>query len=405
MTVQWLPDSRREIPARDYSMAQLVVGTAAPIGAPNWVGVYQVFLHCDLDDEHEQDLNVDDVERFEGIAHNFRDVAPLMQRHSRFMTGGPVLRVRPMPSRPQLLAVRTRTSPDTLLVDFSRRRAEPEEGNTSPSPDLLLKGHRGSGRAMAWCEQVASRLATGGADNLVNVYWLGSLVEGAGRGGTTIQQPGMTLRGHTDVIDDISWHGSHGAVLSSCSRAGELILWDLRASKQDVQHERPHGSAPVYTTQFHPTAHFMLATGGADNTTRVWDIRKFKEPCAALVGHSDAVRGVEWAPFNETVLLSYSADGSTRCWDLAKRFSGATQQSDDTRDARASLGDDRVCSADLVFTHAGHTAGVREAAWAPFPEDEWTVASVCDNNMLQLWTPHPDTYNDEVVCEEDEDVT
>lgn len=42
-----------------------------------------------------------------------------------------------------------------------------------------------------------------------------------------------------------------------------------------------------------------------------------------------------------------------------------------------------------------HTAQVREAAWAPFEEDEWTVASVDDNNNLMMWSPHDEVYNDE----------
>ena len=41
--------------------------------------------------------------------------------------------------------------------------------------------------------------------------------------------------------------------------------------------------------------------------------------------------------------------------------------------------------AELVFVHGGHTAKINDIAWNP--NDEWTLASVADDNVLQIWQP------------------
>jgi histone-binding protein RBBP4 len=115
----------------------------------------------------------------------------------------------------------------------------------------------------------------------------------------------------------------------------------------------------------------------------VWDIRSFRKPIGELVGHTDAVHGVKWAPFNDTVLMSYGVDRTVICWDLANLNTKPVEEDDDH------------ANPELVFKHCGHTATVRDAVWAPFDDDEWTVASVDDNNLLQLWAPHEEVYNDE----------
>ena len=41
--------------------------------------------------------------------------------------------------------------------------------------------------------------------------------------------------------------------------------------------------------------------------------------------------------------------------------------------------------AELVFVHGGHTAKINDISWNP--NDEWTLASVADDNVLQIWQP------------------
>lgn len=58
--------------------------------------------------------------------------------------------------------------------------------------------------------------------------------------------------------------------------------------------------------------------------------------------------------------------------------------------------------AELIFVHAGHTAKVNDISWNPNVhtqeygdlQNEWMLASVGDDNVLQIWQPAEAIYND-----------
>ena len=47
---------------------------------------------------------------------------------------------------------------------------------------------------------------------------------------------------------------------------------------------------------------------------------------------------------------------------------------------------------ELLFIHGGHTAKVSDFAWSP--SDEWVVASVAEDNILQIWQMAENIYAD-----------
>ena len=57
--------------------------------------------------------------------------------------------------------------------------------------------------------------------------------------------------------------------------------------------------------------------------------------------------------------------------------------------------------AELIFVHAGHTAKVNDISWNPNVggegasegQEEWTLASVGDDNVLQIWQPAQAGYD------------
>lgn len=57
--------------------------------------------------------------------------------------------------------------------------------------------------------------------------------------------------------------------------------------------------------------------------------------------------------------------------------------------------------AELIFVHAGHTAKVNDISWNPNvggegaseEQEEWTLASVGDDNVLQIWQPAQAVYD------------
>jgi histone-binding protein RBBP4 len=377
-SVAWMEDSRRAIPLRDYAVAQVVTGSVS--AETNYVTVNHVFLHTPLDEDEEH--SEEDVAAFRGYQGQFGDVAALMQRHCRYVHEGPVTLIRPMPSRPQMLAVRGRMN-TISVTDIGRRRPEPED--TVPRPDMRLRGHRREGYGMEWNALEEGRLATASADTTVNVYDLNADLDLCGTRPTVDIGPLATLKGHTDAVEDLSWHPQHSTVLASAGFDKAVRVWDLRSANVCRQDGVIHRDF-VHGIDFHPTALFVFATCAADNSVRVWDMRKLSEPAAELVGHLGPVHGVKWAPFSDGVLMSYGADRQVICWDISKI-------------GQHIEGDDQHAPPEMVFRHTGHTAQVREASWAPFSEDEWTVASVDDNNTLMLWSPHDEVYNDEVDLE------
>jgi WD40 repeat protein len=40
---------------------------------------------------------------------------------------------------------------------------------------------------------------------------------------------------------------------------------------------------------------------------------------------------------------------------------------------------------ELLFIHGGHTAKISDFAWNQ--QDDWVVASVAEDNILQIWSP------------------
>jgi histone-binding protein RBBP4 len=107
-----------------------------------------------------------------------------------------------------------------------------------------------------------------------------------------------------------------------------------------------------------------------------------------LKGHTDGVFTVKWAPFDESVLASCSSDRRVSVWDLSRV--GMEQSPEDAEDGPP----------ELLFMHGGHTSNVSDLSWNT--KDPWTVASVSEDNVLQVWHMAEEIYAGE---NEEEDST
>ena len=88
----------------------------------------------------------------------------------------------------------------------------------------------------------------------------------------------------------------------------------------------------------------------------------------------------------------------TRCsgiWDLSRI--GMEQTPEDAEDGPP----------ELLFLHGGHTSKVSDISWNA--NDEWTIASCSEDNVLQVWNMAEEIYaegedqdgDDEVIGEDD----
>jgi histone-binding protein RBBP4 len=53
---------------------------------------------------------------------------------------------------------------------------------------------------------------------------------------------------------------------------------------------------------------------------------------------------------------------------------------------------------ELLFLHGGHTSKVSDFSWNS--KDEWSIASVSEDNVLQVWNPC-----EEIYAEDDEEAS
>lgn len=80
---------------------------------------------------------------------------------------------------------------------------------------------------------------------------------------------------------------------------------------------------PVHSASFSPHGN-RLVTGGADNTIRIWDLRKRRIE-HVIAGHTSLVSDAAFEPEFGRVLFSSSFDGTARLWAVDGGFdSGST---------------------------------------------------------------------------------
>ena len=89
---------------------------------------------------------------------------------------------------------------------------------------------------------------------------------------------------------------------------------------------------------------------------------------------------VVWAPFNESVFASSSADRRVFVWDCSRI--GQEQSEEDAEDGPA----------ELLFVHGGHTSKVSDFGWCE--TEDWYVASVAEDNILQVWQMAENIYHE-----------
>ena len=140
----------------------------------------------------------------------------------------------------------------------------------------------------------------------------------------------------------------------------------------------------------------QVASGGDDNSVRIWNLSSDTEPLT-LTGHFSAVTGVAFSPDGRS-LASSSADNMVYVWDAAtgkrhlelhghrKGCTGVVFSPDSRRIASASLDETvRLWDADTgseLLTLKGH---IKEVTGLAFSPDGRRLASVSLDRTVRLW--------------------
>ena len=76
--------------------------------------------------------------------------------------------------------------------------------------------------------------------------------------------------------------------------------------------------AEVNCLSFNPFNQHILATGSADKTVALWDVRNMGRALHVFENHKEEIFQVSWSPKHETILASSGADRRLMIWDLSR---------------------------------------------------------------------------------------
>ena len=297
---------------------------------------------------------------------------------------GEVNRARYCPHNPFLLATKT-VSADVYLFDYAKHPSKPPaEGGCAP--DLRLRGHKTEGYGLSWSPFKEGRLLSGSDDAQICLWDVqGPLGEGA----KTVDAL-QIYQGHLGVVEDVAWHSTHEHMFGSVGDDKQLLLWDTRkpAKEATLQSVNAH-DAEVNCLAFNPFNEYVLATGSADQTVAIFDIRNLSNRLHTFSNHTEEVFQIGWSPKNETYLASCGADRRLMVWDLSRI--GDEQTPEDAEDGPP----------ELMFIHGGHTSKISDFAWNG--NDDMVVASVAEDNILQIWQMAENIYLDDKGLDADKD--
>ncbi len=262
------------------------------------------------------------------------------------------------------------------MFDYSKHPSKPPKGGCNP--DLRLRGHKTEGYGLSWSPFNAGHLLSGSDDAQICMWDTFA----AGRQHRVLDAL-QIYTGHTGVVEDVAWHAQHPHLFGSVGDDKALLLWDTRRPPADAcSHKVQAHAAEVNCLAFNPKNEFILATGSADKSVALFDIRNLGERLHTFEAHTEEVFQLSWSPAHETVLASCGADRRLMVWDLAKI--GEEQSKEDADDGPP----------ELLFIHGGHTSKISDFAWNA--NDDWVVASVAEDNILQIWQMAENIYAGDV---------
>mmetsp|Transcript_3662 Transcript_3662/g.6948 ORF Transcript_3662/g.6948 Transcript_3662/m.6948 type:complete len:463 (-) Transcript_3662:43-1431(-) len=368
LTCQWLP-TLNPSSTKTSTEHSLLLGTHTN-DEQNYLMVASVGLPTE-DAEIDAREYVDEKEECGG----FGSTGNKVEVKIKIMHEGEVHRARYCPSNPFLVATKS-PSPDVYVFDLSKHPSFPTAGS-SFNPQHVLQGHTSEGYGLAWSPHPSQprHLISAGEDKLLCLWDLASA-------GATV--PSLSkLTGHTDVVEDVAWHQTDPSIVGSVGDDRSIKIWDIRVKNSSGStHTRSDAhEADINSIAFNPVQEYLFATGSGDNDVGLWDLRNLKEPLSLFKGHTAEVFNVAWAPFGEgTILGSASADRRVNIWDLARI--GQEQTPEDAEDGPP----------ELLFIHGGHTSKLNDLSFNA--NDDWIVASVSDDNVLQVWSMAENIYAD-----------
>ncbi|EFO25042.2 histone-binding protein RBBP4, partial [Loa loa] len=354
----------------DYTTHRLILGTHTS-DEQNHLVIAKLLLPTD---DAQFDASKYDTEK--GEFGGFGSITGKIDVEIKMNHEGEVNRARYMPQNPVLLATKSPNS-EVFIFDYTKHPSVPNPADNVCKPQLRLRGHTKEGYGLSWNPNLPGHLLSASDDMTVCLWDVQ-----AATAQSSFLDAKTIFNGHNAVVEDVAWHVLHEAVFGSVGDDRKLMIWDTRTnSSNKPNHTVDAHSAEVNCLSFNPYSEFILATGSADKTVALWDLRNLKLKLHSFESHKDEIFQVQWSPHNETILASSGTDRRLHVWDLSKI--GEEQSPEDAEDGPA----------ELLFIHGGHTAKISDFSWNP--NEPWVVCSVSEDNIMQIWQMADNIYNEE----------
>ncbi|KAJ9530838.1 hypothetical protein QJQ45_028716 [Haematococcus lacustris] len=242
--------------------------------------------------------------------------------------------------------------------------------------------HAMEGFALDWSPLAAGRLASGDCRKHICVWEPSDA-------GCSSWSVSAAYAGHEASVEDLQWSPTETTVFASCSCDHTLRVWDTRERSKPMITVKAH-ECDVNVVSWNRLVTYMLASGGDDGSLRIWDLRNFTQKllsarlrvvCWVLVGpaasplwwgvyeqdgpvsdfafHRSHITGVEWCPYEGSMLASCAADNQLAVWDLALERD-PEEEAALAPEGNAAAPED--LPAQLLFLHAGQK-DLKECHW------------------------------------------
>lgn len=340
---QWLPDVWRP-EGQDYPLQRLILGANTPLQKSNHLVIAKVNIP-----KHRPLYSVN------------RSNSCTIEIETSINHPGEVIKACYMPQNPSIIATRA-TSSDVLVFDYTKQPYHPDP-NGKCSPELILRGHKKKGYGLSWNPYESGELISGSEDHTVRLWNINHMPSEE-----RVIDAITIFKDHTSIVNDVQWYCHSANVFGSVANDRKFIIWDTRCNETSrIAHAH---DANVNCLSFNPIREFILATGSADETVALWDIRYLKFKLLSLDFHKNEICQVQWSPKYEKVLASRDGDGLIF-------FSDLSQIGTET-----SAGDDDE-SPEVIFIHGGYSSNIFDFSWNL--NELFTLCSVEEDNILQVW--------------------
>ena len=276
LTAQWLPDVTRP-EGKDYSVHRLILGTHTS-DEQNHLLIASVQLP---NEDAQFDASHYDNEK--GEFGGFGSVSGKIEIEIKINHEGEVNRARYMTQNPCVIATKTPSS-DVLVFDYTKHPSKPDPNGVC-HPDLRLRGHQKEGYGLSWNPNLNGHLLSASDDHTICLWDIN-----AAPSGNKIIDAKTIFTGHTAVVEDVAWHLLHESLFGSVADDQKLMIWDTRsAAHNKPSHTVDAHSAEVNCLSFNPYSEFILASGSADKTVALWDLRNLKLKLHSFESHKDEI--------------------------------------------------------------------------------------------------------------------